>query len=745
MSHLQEATGAVFAASGPLARVDAGFRPRPGQTSLAMAVASTIEQGGQLVAEAATGVGKTYAYLVPALLSGERVLLSTATKALQDQLYARDLPHLIQTLGLPVRTALLKGRASYLCLHRMEHATHQAEPAMRSLLARTRQWAATTRTGDLAELPGLDERSPIIPLITSTRENCLGADCPRFRDCHVQLARRQALAADVVVINHHLFFADMSIRESGMAELLPTARVVVFDEAHQLNETGIQFLGQQLATSQLIDLARDMQAAGLAHARGLQDWPSLAGALDLAARDLRLLAGPTRASRRLRWVTLAPQDLPEELWQAGLADVAQALASALAALQTVEALAPDLARLHQRAAQLHELTQRFMKPCAPDLVRWVDVSHALRLFESPLDIAQAVRTRLLVSPSAGDLAPEKTEADPPGNEQPAPAEAPGQSAAAPAATPGQPTHGPAAPAAAHMAPSGSHGQGHHNAKPTRAWIFVSATLGDDERLSWFTEPCGLQQACVMRIGSPFDYAAQAALYVPEHIARPSDPSHSAQVARLAGDAAWRLGGRTLVLTTTLRALQSIGEALIQRFGPPDSPIRPDATSLAGHPGGRPIQVLLQGSLPKRVLMDRFRTAGQATGADKPDASGCILVASASFWEGLDVPGRALQCVVIDKLPFPPPGDPLVEARCRRLEQVGRSPFAHYSIPEAAVALKQGAGRLIRHENDSGVLIICDNRLTHMGYGRRLLAALPPMRRLQTPAELQDMLAVLEKL
>ena len=740
MSHLQEATGAVFAAGGPLARVDGGFRPRPGQTSLALAVASTIEQGGQLVAEAATGVGKTYAYLVPALLSGERVLLSTATKALQDQLYARDLPHLIQTLGLPLRTALLKGRASYLCLHRMEHAAQQAEPAARGLLARVRQWAATTRTGDLAELPGLDERSPAIALITSTRENCLGADCPRFRDCHVQLARRQALAADVVVINHHLFFADLSIRESGMAELLPTARVVVFDEAHQLNETGIQFLGQQLATSQLIDLARDMQAAGLAHARGLQDWPSLAGALELAARDLRLLAGPARASRRLRWVNPAPQELPEDQWQASLGDVAQALASALAALQTVDALAPDLARLHQRAAQLHELAQRFMQPCAPDLVRWVDVSHALRLFEAPLDIAQAVRTRLLATPGNGELPP-------PHNPQAAPPDAAGQPAApGPAAAKGQPAAPPAppqapaaAPAAADMAPPGGH------ASPARAWVFVSATLGDDERLSWFTEPCGLQQARVMRIGSPFDYAAQAALYVPVHIARPSDPVHSAQVARLAGDAAWQLGGRTLVLTTTLRALQSIGEALIQRFGPPDSPARPDAASLAAHPGARPIQVLLQGSLPKRVLMERFRAAGQPPGASAPDASGCVLVASASFWEGLDVPGRALQCVVIDKLPFPPPGDPLVEARCRRLEQAGRSPFAHYSIPEAAVALKQGAGRLIRHEDDSGVLIICDSRLTHMGYGRRLLAALPPMRRLQTPAELQDMLAVLQKL
>ena len=657
---LAQAVQSTFAPGGPLAQAAEGFVARDGQTQLAQAVARTIGQGGVLVAEAATGVGKTFAYLVPALLSGERVLVSTATKTLQDQLFGRDLPRLARALGVPARMALLKGRSSYLCLHRLEFAGESSDLRMtgaRHALSKIERWSKTTRTGDLAELPGLDERSPVIPLVTSTRENCLGADCPKFRACHVNLARREAMAADVVVINHHLFFADLAIRESGMAELLPTVRVAIFDEAHQLNETGIQFLGQQLATGQLLDFARDVLGAGLQHARGLCDWTQLASGVEMAARDLRMAVGQVRGASRLRWTAEAPDGVEAVAWQASLARLHTALTDAAAALDTVSELAPDFVRLHERARLLAGRTQRFAAPCDVALVRWADVSQSLRLVESPLDIADTVRTRLLAAPE---------------------------------------------------------GEG-----PARAWVFVSATLGDDARLSWFTQPCGLQDAEVLRIGSPFDYARQAALYVPAHIARPADPAHSGDVARLAGDAAARLGGRTMVLTTTLRALRSIGDALAERF-----------------PVSSGIEVLVQGALPKRVLMDRFR-AGSAGGQ-----RGCVLVASASFWEGVDMPGDALQLVIIDKLPFPPPGDPLVEARCRRIESEGRSAFADYSVPEAAVALKQGAGRLIRRETDTGLLVICDTRLTQMGYGRRLLAALPPMRRITNPAEFDAALAAL---
>jgi ATP-dependent DNA helicase DinG len=656
---LEDLTREAFVPGGVLSRAAEAFRPRGGQTEMAMAVARTIADGGALVVEAGTGVGKTFSYLVPALLSGERVLLSTATKTLQDQLFARDLPRLAQALGLPVRMALLKGRASYLCLHRLELARQDAtlpdRTALRTL-AKVEEWAQATRSGDLAEMAGLDERSPVIPLVTSTRENCLGSQCPKFRNCHVNAARREALAADVVVINHHLFFADLAVRESGMAELLPSVRVVVFDEAHQLNETGVQFLGQQLGTGQVLDFTRDMLGAGLQFARGLVDWQALAAGTERAARDLRLAIGRTPPGSRVRWTGTAPEGVHESTWLDALATLSAALQQAAEGLATVSEIAPDFVRLHERAAGLAQRVQGFEHAAEPGAVRWLDAGTHLRLVESPLDIARAVQQKLLKTGSDDE-------------------------------------------SAAH-----------------RAWIFTSATLGDDARLSWFTEPCGLLEAEVLRVASPFDYPSQAALYVPRQVPRPNDPGHSQAVGALAGRAAQRIGGRTMVLTTTLRALRAIGEQLQARFD-----------------GSREIEVLVQGQWPKRRLIERFR---EGAGEGRP---GCILVASASFWEGVDVPGEALQLVVIDKLPFPPPGDPLVEARGQRLESQGRSPFNDYFVPEAAVALKQGAGRLIRRETDQGLLVVCDTRLVQMGYGKRLVNALPPMRRLSDEAEFDEAL------
>jgi ATP-dependent DNA helicase DinG len=521
-------------------------------------------------------------------------------------------------------------------------------------LAKIEEWALATRTGDLAELPGLDERSPLIPLVTSTRENCLGAQCPKFRACHVNQARREALAADVVVINHHLFFADLAVRESGMAELLPTVRVAIFDEAHQLNETGVQFLGAHITTGQLLDFGRDVLAAGLQFARGLVDWTSVVSSVERAARDLRLVVGRTAPGAKLRWAGEAPEQVPAQPWLDALEALRQACADAMEALATVSEMAPDFVRLHERASVLAQRADSFSRPCASGSVRWVDVGTQLRLVESPLDIAKAVQDKMLR-------------------------------------------------------------QGSDDAQDSRrAWIFTSATLGDDAALRWFTEPCGLTDAEVLQVGSPFDYSTQAAVYVPRELPRPNDPSHSLEVAALAADAVRRLGGRTMVLTTTLRALRAIGESLQARFE-----------------GSLEVEVLVQGQWPKRRLIERFREG------DSQGRAGCVLVASASFWEGVDVPGDALQLVIIDKLPFPPPGDPLVEARAQRLEAQGRSSFNDYFVPEAAVALKQGAGRLIRRESDQGLLVVCDTRLASMGYGRRLLAALPPMRRLQSVGEFNE--------
>ena len=697
---LHEEVIKAFASDGPLSRAQPHFQPRTGQTGMALAVAETIVRGGALVVEAGTGIGKTFAYLVPALLSGERVLVSTATKALQDQLFTRDLPVLVAALGLPLRAALLKGRSSYLCLHRMEMARQSAVlsgpgagDATRTLAA-VEQWARGTRTGDLDEIPALDERSPVIPLVTSTRDNCLGAQCPRVAQCHVNLARREALAADMVVINHHLFFADLGVRESGVAELLPSVRVVVFDEAHQLNEIGVQFLGRQLSTGQLLDCVRDLLATGLDKARGFVDWQGVAGALEHATRTLRQVAGggntgskggagAVGAGRR-RWTDSAPDGVDPVAWHMALAQLTHTLHAALQAVKMVLESAPDFVRLHARVSALLERVQQFAQPCNSNAVRWLDVAGPLRMVESPLDIAQAMHAHLWrPSPSEEEMTPAET----------------GDGSLAIVTSP------------QHTDQAQSERQ--------RTWVFTSATLGDEPSLRWFTVPCGLEGAKVLRVESPFDYARQAALYIPQHLPRPADPGHSQQLARWVGDAAQRLGGRTLVLTTTLRALRAVGDALQVRFG-----------VIGG------LEVLVQGQAPKRQLMERFRQGA------KFGLPGCVLVASATFWEGFDVPGDALQLVVIDKLPFPPPGDPLVEARSRRIEEAGRSAFTNYSLPEAAVALRQGAGRLVRHGSDRGVLVVADIRLSSMGYGRRLREALPPMRLLTSQEEFEAVLDAL---
>ena len=681
LSLLLQRVAETLSSHGSLAHAVPGFQPRAGQTDMAMAVTQTLEQGGQLVVEAGTGVGKTYAYLVPVLLSGQRALVSTATKALQDQLFSRDIPRLVEVLGLPIRVALLKGRSNYLCLHRMEqarHSTEAAQPGAQRALAKIESWSQATRTGDLAELTGLDERSSLWPLVTSTRDNCLGSSCPRYRACHVNLARKEAMASDVVVINHHLFFADMAVRESGVAELLPTVRVTVFDEAHQLNEIGVNFLGQQLSTVQLLELSRDVLTTGLQLARGLVDWHTLTDRLEKASRDLRLAAGMHRGSVRLRWTDALPEGVETAQWVSALENVVFALAQVQSGLETVSELAPDFQRLFERARELGTKAVLFSKPPDPEGVRWAEVSAQLRLVESPLDIAQAF-SALTKSVQQAPVVLEDEDPTSPESIQALMAGDPRRDAPASAQT-------------------GGIGQ--------RAWVFTSATLGDEPSLRWFTEPCGLTAAQVMQVTSPFDYAKQAALYVPDHLPKPGDPGHAGHVAQLVAEAVELLGGRTLVLTTTLNAMRSIGEYLQTRLDPAAN-----------------VEVLVQGQSPKRRLMERFRE-GAGDGR-----AGCVLVASASFWEGFDVPGEALQLVVIDKLPFPPPGDPLFEARSQRITREGRSAFADHALPEAAVVLKQGAGRLIRSETDKGVLVVCDTRLATMSYGRRLIRGLPEMRRL----------------
>jgi ATP-dependent DNA helicase DinG len=640
---LVQALEAAFSLVGPLSLSDPRFSVRSAQLAMARAVAQAVDAQDCLVVEAGTGVGKTFAYLVPVLLSGRRALVSTATKSLQDQLYLRDLPRLRSVLQMPVHLALLKGRASYLCLHRLGVARQAVDGHDRwaaRALARVEAWALHTRSGDIAEVQGLDERSPVLPLVTSTRENCLGSDCPQWSACHVVRARREAMAADIVVVNHHLFFADIALRETEVAELLPTVDVAVFDEAHQLMEVGLQFLGTGLGSGQILDLARDLLAAGLRHARGLRAWQDIAAQLESGVRELRLAAAggrvDVRAAVKVDWEAAAAHPG----WSEALGAVQDHLEQAHEAAMVVEGTAPDWKRLVQRCAELAARAQRFREPADATRVRWVDLTpHGVRLAESPLDIRDALTAQR-------------------------------QSA-------------------------------------RRSWIFTSATLGSDERLSWFTAGTGLEDAHILKVGSPFDYPRQARLWVPQDMPLPQDSGHSAAVGRLAARCAAVLSGRTFVLTTTLKALALVAQA-----------IRSASQSLP-----QPLEVLVQGEEPRRSLLQRFG-----------DGAGKLLVGSQSFWEGIDVPGEALQCVLIDKLPFPPPNDPLVKARSQAIELRGGSAFEDYFLAEAAVSLKQGAGRLIRTEHDRGLLVVCDPRMGRMGYGKTLYQALPPMTRLETEAQ-----------
>ena len=625
---------------------------------MACAVAEALETQTWLAVEAGTGVGKTFAYLAPLLLSGRRALLSTATQSLQEQLYARDIPALSRALGLPVRVALLKGRASYVCLQRLEQARSGPvagslrDPALAAGLEHVHRWATASVQGDLAELPGLDERSPLRPWISSTRENCLGGACPRLASCHVNRARRVAQQADWVVINHHLYFSDQAVQASDEPLLLPQVEVVVFDEAHRLNEIGVQFMGVTLDSGRLRELAREVAGQGQVWARGQRPWAHLALELEQAVRGL---AGVPRtgavAVGRCRWSGPTPDGLDPRLWTQALMGLAQALRAMEHALEATQGAAVELQRLLESVRALQAEWLRWTSPRAVGLegegVRWADVDGVggWRLVSVPPDAS----TRFSQAGSAPQAA--------------------------------------------------------------RSWIFTSATLGGDDALRWFTEPLGLHHhpgLRTLRLPSPFDHAALASLYVPHDLPEPGEPDHTERLAHAVSRWASRLGGRTLVLTTTLRAADRMTELL--------------ASMLPSGPGAA-LQVLGQGRLSRRALLARFRAAAGEGHA------GAILVASASFWEGVDLAGDLLQLLVIDKLPFPSPDDPLIEARAQKLTDAGLSAFNGVYMPQAAQALRQGVGRLIRSETDRGVLVIGDRRLLTRSYGNALLAELPPMRRL----------------
>ncbi|MFN4147930.1 MAG: ATP-dependent DNA helicase [Rhodocyclaceae bacterium] len=647
----------IFAADGPLARAVAGYRWREQQVAMARDVHLAIAANHVLVAEAGTGTGKTFAYLVPALLSGGKVIISTGTKTLQDQLFNRDLPTVRDALGVPVTIALLKGRANYVCHHHLERALAAGKLASRAEvqhLHRIARFAKVSASGDKAECSDVPEDSGAWALATSTRENCLGQECAYVKECFVINARREALAADVVVVNHHLFFADLMLKDDGMGELLPACNAVIFDEAHQLPEVAGLFFGANVSSGQILDLVRDCRLEGVAAAKDYLPLQEAAQALEKAARDLRLAFRHEGKLADAQW-----QQHPQAI--AALEHLQEMLDELGRHLETQAGRSEGLANCLSRCGELQRLLRHWQSakvgagktaPAAVGVaeetssVRWVEVTaHGVTFNLTPLSVAPIFRKQL---------------------------------------------------------------EGH-----PRAWIFTSATLAVGEDFSHFCNALGLTEAETGRWDSPFDYPNHALLYCPTGMPDPNHPDYSEAVVEACWPVIEAAGGRAFVLCTSLRAMRRIHESLAARI----------------EGAGLEMPLLLQGQRPKSELLDAFRRLGNA-----------VLVASQSFWEGVDVRGEALSLVIIDKLPFAPPDDPVLAARIDALKRQGRNAFFEVQLPRAVINMKQGAGRLIRDETDRGVLMVCDPRLVDKPYGRRIWQSLPPMRRTRELAEVEAFFA-----
>jgi ATP-dependent DNA helicase DinG len=611
---------------GPFAREVPGFVPRAAQQSMAAAVEEAIADRQMLVAEAGTGTGKTFAYLVPALMSGKRVIVSTGTKTLQDQLFHRDLPRVRSVLGARLSAALLKGRANYLCLHRLDQAHKDGRFGSReevSQLQAIQAWSKRTLAGDRAELAEVAEDSPLWPRVTSTAENCLGAECPMLNDCFVVKARRAAQDADLVVVNHHLLFADLAIKQEGFGEILPGAHAFILDEAHQIPELAGQFFSVTLSARQLNELATDTLAecANVSGALALLREPL--DALTSAVKRLRLALDPFPAKGA--FVQIERDDNVER----ELAALSDALGALADALDKQASRSRGLDSVRERGAEQVARLTHLVDSGARDAVHWYELTtHGFSFHATPLDIAQPLREL---------------------REQ-------------------------------------SHA----------AWIFTSATLTVGGRFEHFSRQLGLSDPVEVAVDSPFDFAKQALAYLPEGLPDPSSESYVERVLDAVVPVLEASKGRAFLLFTSHRALRRAAELLPSRVAFP---------------------LFVQGTVPRNQLLDAFRASGNG-----------VLLGAASFWEGVDVAGDALSVVVIDKLPFAAPDDPVLVARLDALRESGGNPFFDWQVPNAVIALKQGAGRLIRDIHDRGVLVLCDPRLTTRGYGKLFLASLPRMAR-----------------
>ncbi|HWW29067.1 MAG TPA: ATP-dependent DNA helicase [Steroidobacteraceae bacterium] len=615
----------VFGAAGKLSQAVDGYAYRPEQAAMARAVGLALARLEPLIVEAGTGTGKTFAYLVPALLSGRSVIISTGTRTLQDQLFRRDVPLLAKALGQPVKIALLKGRANYLCRHRLELATQQGsllkgERGAARVLARVSRWAATTKSGDLSELTDLPEQSAVWPSVTSTRENCLGQECPQFSRCHVFDARRNAQAADIVVVNHHLLLADLALKDEGFGDLLPGAEAVILDEAHQVPDIAAQFFGVVWPVRKAQLLLRDIGAELAAAA--IRAPAIIEAVLNIEAQLEGLRLALPRAAGRHEW-----SELPDAFLDA-LPRIETAFSDLAGELEGLGGGA-GTANCARRALVLANALAGLRELDDQSGLRWIEAAASGLLLQfTPFEIAERLREYVESRPCA--------------------------------------------------------------------WVFTSATLAIGDDFSHFAARIGLPEARTLRIDSPFDYRSQARLFLPPRMPEPLDPAFADEFIQACAPLLCASGGRAFLLYTSYRGLAEGVRALKARFPEP------------------PFPVLVQGEAPREALLNRFRELGNA-----------VLLATGSFWEGVDVKGEALSIVAIDKLPFAAPDDPLLKARLEGIRRRGGNPFYEYQLPQAVLALKQGVGRLIRDFDDYGVIVIGDPRIKTKAYGRVFLDSMPP--------------------
>ncbi len=623
-----------FSSKGALADILEGYQPRNAQTEMAEAIAHAIDENQSLIAEAGTGTGKTFAYLAPAILSGKKTVISTGTKNLQDQLFNKDLPIIRKALKTPFISALLKGRSNYVCSYRLKNALESTfgfgkEEA--AALIKIKSWSQRTKTGDTSEMTGLSESDPIWYMATSTVDNCLGQNCPDYSECFLMKARKKAQECDLLVVNHHLLCADWSIREGGFGELLPSAEVVIVDEAHQLADTATNFLGTHVGGRQLIDLANDALIEYFKDATDLPELRTACEDIEHEVKNLRLAFGLELKRGDWQDISINPKIV------ASLNETRGKLQRLRDQLKLASVKTKDLDLCYQRANDLNEQLQSIIDDKSGKWIRWYETYRkTFTLSRTPLDIAKEFQAFMQ----------------------------------------------------------------QHKA----TWIFTSATLSVGDKFDHFANNLGLGDIQNNVWDSPFDFASQSLFYHPKGLPKPEDANFIPAIIEYVVPVLEASKGRAFFLFTSHRALKQAAELLENRIQYP---------------------LLIQGSKPKAQLLEQFKRLGNA-----------ILLGTASFWEGVDVRGEALSCVIIDKLPFSSPGDPVLKARLEAISERGGNPFFEHQLPTAVIALRQGIGRLIRDETDRGVLMVCDPRLLKRSYGQIFLDSVPAMKRTRNIADVQ---------